>query len=101
MPKFNVSVPHSEEPAEVAVRLRQFSEQVRRTSRIQVTEVVEKWDDQGNLEFSFKAMGFTVSGRVETRVTEVAVFGVIPFAALPLRGMIEQEVAAKIREALV
>ena len=100
MPSFNVTVPHDDEHAVVAERLKAFAEKVRGISTVSVTEIVEEWDDAGNLNFSFKAMGFKVSGRLETKMTAVHVQGTIPFAALPFRGAIEKEVAAKIREAI-
>ncbi|MBX3416845.1 MAG: polyhydroxyalkanoic acid system family protein [Pirellulaceae bacterium] len=100
MPNFSVQVPHDEEPAIVAERLREFSQKVRSMTTITVTEIVEVWDEHGNLDFSFKAMGFSISGRMESRVAVVHVQGSLPFAALPFRGAIEREVAAKIREAI-
>lgn len=100
MPRFSVQVPHDQHPQEVVERLRQFSQKVRTTTTITVTEIVEVWDEYGNLDFSFKAMGFAISGRMEPRHDSVSVEGNLPLAATPFRGMIEREVAAKIREAL-
>jgi hypothetical protein len=100
MPGFQVSVPHRHDTTIAAERLRVFADKVRGELQIQVTNVVETWDDAGNLQFAFRAMGFQVSGKLENRFSEVFVAGTIPFAALPFRGMIESELAAKIREAL-
>ncbi len=100
MPSFNVKVQHDSEPHEVAERLRAFSDKVRGSTKVTVTEIIEEWDDQGNLSFSFKAMGFRIAGKLENRIEAVHVTGNLPFAALPFRGAIEQEVAAKIKEAL-
>lgn len=100
MPGFQVSVPHQYDVTLVAERLRVFADKVRGELQIQVTNVVETWDAAGNLQFAFRAMGFQVSGKLENRMSEVFVAGTIPFAALPFRGMIESELAAKIREAL-
>ncbi len=100
MPGFQVSVPHDHDTTVVAQRLRFFADKVRNEIQIQVTNVVESWDADGNLQFAFRAMGFQVSGKLENRVSEVFVAGSIPFAAIPFRGMIESELAEKIREAL-
>lgn len=100
MPSFQVTVPHTEEQSQVAERLKSFSDRVRGDHSGQVSNVIEKWDDQGNLDFSFSAMGFKVSGRMENRTSAVYVNGTIPFAALPFRGMIEKQLTEKIREAL-
>lgn len=100
MPGFQVKVPHAHDSLQAAVRLRQFAEKVRGSLSVQVSDLVEEWDSAGNLTFSFRAMGFQVSGKMENRVSEIFVTGTIPFAALPFRGMIEQQLAVKIREAL-
>jgi hypothetical protein len=100
MPSFQVNVPHAQEPSQIAERLKTFSDRVRGDLTAKFSDVVEQWDDQGNLNFSFSAMGFKVSGRMENRPTSVYVNGNIPFAALPFRGMIEKQLAEKIREAI-
>lgn len=100
MAKFNVTVDH-EVHREVAVtRLRGFSDHMRKEVPVEVTEVIEEWDDQGNLTFSFKALGFKVSGSMVTCERQVTVHGTIPFAALPFRGAIESQIADKVREAI-
>lgn len=66
----------------------------------QVTEVEEVWDDEGNLQFSFRTMGMSVDGDVATDEQSIHVTGNLPFAALPFRGVIEQKIADKISEAL-
>ncbi len=100
MPTFKVTVPHGGDVQSRAELLKSFSEKVRESSVVAVSEIYEEWDSQGNLIFSFKAMGLKISGRLENREEEVHVTGNLPFAALPFRGAIEKEVAAKIREAL-
>ncbi|MEM7456733.1 MAG: hypothetical protein AAF456_20480, partial [Planctomycetota bacterium] len=65
-----------------------------------VTGLKEDWDEEGNLDFAFSAMGFTISGKVVTCDKQVKVNGDLPFAALPFRGMIEEKMAEKIREAI-
>lgn len=100
MPKFSVEVPHEVERSEAAVRLRTFSDRVRADLPGEVKEIQETWDEAGNLDFAFRAMGFTVSGRMENRPGSVHVAGTIPFAALPFRGAIERQIAEKVREAI-
>lgn len=100
MAKFNVVVVH-EIHREIAVtRLRGFSERIRDQAPVEVSEVNEVWDDDGNLTFSFKAMGFKVSGSVVTCESKVTVIGNLPFAAMPFRGAIENQIAEKVREAI-
>ena len=100
MPKFNVVVPHELERQDVVQRLRGFSEKVREDTPVELTDVTESWDDSGNLEFSFKAMGMQISGSLIASNNDVTVDGKLPFAAAMFRGAIETQIADKIREAI-
>ncbi|MCP4477592.1 MAG: hypothetical protein GY880_31535 [Planctomycetaceae bacterium] len=100
MAKFNVAVPHGVPRQTAATKLRSFADQIRDSAAIEVTDVQETWDDDGNLEFSFKAMGMSISGTMTVCEDNVTVAGTIPFAALPFRGAIESQIAEKIREAI-
>ncbi len=77
-----------------------FSDQIRGEMPVDVTDVEENWDHEGNLEFSFKAMGLKIQGQMVTCDSQVTVQGSLPFAALPFRGAIENAVKEKIIEAI-
>jgi hypothetical protein len=100
MPKFNVSVPHGLPRDQAVDRLKGFSEKVREDTPVELTDVEENWDNDGNLNFSFKAMGMKISGSVVTSDSEVAVNGDLPFAAAMFRGAIENQIKEKIVEAI-
>ena len=100
MAKFNIEIQHQLERDVVVTKLRSFSDEMRERVMVQVSEVTEEWDDQGNLNFSFRAMGFTVSGQMVTCEKQVTVFGDLPFAALPFRGAIQSQVEQKIRDVI-
>jgi hypothetical protein len=100
MAKFNVVVDHSIERDEAVSRLKGFSNRMREDVPVEVTELVETWDESGNLSFAFKALGFTISGSVITCHESVTIVGNLPFAALPFRGAIENQIAEKVREAI-
>jgi len=100
MAKFNVVVDHAIERDEAVSKLRTFSDRIREDMPVDVSDVKEDWDEAGNLNFSFKAMGFTVSGTMVTCNDKVTVKGKLPFAALPFRGAIESQIAGKVREAI-
>lgn len=85
MAKFNIAIDHNLTRQIAVSKLQTFSESLRSQIRAEVTEVEERWDDDGNLSFSFKAMGFAVSGQVVTCESQVTVAGTLPFAALPFR----------------
>ena len=100
MAKFNVAVDHDKSREQVVEKLRGFADLMKEKMPAQVSEVSEEWDGDGNLLFSFKASGFSVSGKMVTSENQVTVSGDLPFAALPFRGMLETTVADKIREAI-
>lgn len=100
MAKFNVVVDHSIDRDEAVTRLKGFSNRMRDEVPIEVTEIMETWDDEGNLIFAFKALGFKISGSVVTCTQSVTIIGVLPFAALPFRGAIESQIAEKVKEAI-
>ena len=100
MAKFNVEVDHKTQRDEAVSKLKSFSTHIKEDAPVEVTDVQEDWDTNGNLNFSFKAMGFTISGSMVTCDQKVKVAGKIPFAALPFRGAIESQIADKIKEAV-
>lgn len=100
MPGFKVSVPHRHDTVIIAQRLRMFADKLRGQMTVEVSDLVEEWDSEGNLRFAFRTKGMQVSGKLENRLSEVLVTGTIPFLALPFRGMIEDQLAEKIREAI-
>lgn len=100
MAKFNVVVAHPGQ-REIAVdKLKGFSDRMREQSPVEVSDVEENWDESGNLSFSFKALGFKISGSMVTCENNVTVVGNIPFAALPFRGAIESQITEKVKEAI-
>lgn len=100
MPKFNVNVPHAIDRTEAITKLRSFMEAARQDSPVELSDVEENWDDNGNLKFAFSAMGFRIAGQLVTETEQVSVKGDLPFAALPFRGALENQLATKIREAI-
>lgn len=100
MPNFQVQVPHQLGKEVAFEKLKSFAEIVRQEMAGQVSDVEETWDDQGNFQFSFSAMGLSISGQMATSEDNVAVSGKIPFAAVPFKGMIEKTIAEKIEHAL-
>ena len=61
MAQFNVSVPHQTTRDDAIEKLRGFSEKIRDEFAGQVSDLAETWDDDGNLQFAFKAMGMAVA----------------------------------------
>lgn len=100
MPKFSVNVPHQIERVHAVEKLKTFMQAARSDSPVELSNVEEIWTEGGDLDFSFSAMGFRVTGRMLTGIDFVSVSGTLPFAALPFRGKLENQLAEKIREAV-
>jgi len=100
MPKFKVAVPHQHQREHVVERLKSFSDKMRGDAPVELTDVSETWDENGNMKFSFKAMSMKVSGEVVIESEQIVVNGKLPLAASMFRGMIEKQIEEKIREAL-
>ncbi len=100
MAKFKVAMDHGMERTLVVERLVGFAEEMRDNVPVEVKNIEESWDSEGNLVFSFTTMGFKVSGEVVTCTTQVTVSGQLPFAALPFRGAIERAIAERLRVAI-
>lgn len=100
MPNLQVSVPHQLNRVEAYDRLRMYSSQVRSDFAAQVTHVEEHWSEDGVATFSFRLMGFRVSGKTVALEDQVHVAVDLPFAAIPIRGLIEKEIVTRIQSAL-
>lgn len=100
MPNFQVEVPHQLERDEAAEKLRRYSEMAKSGMPAEISNLEENWDEEGNLAFSFTALGFQVSGQMISYAEIVVVSGKLPFAALPFRGMIEKQLVERIQAAL-
>ena len=100
MPKFHVTVPHEEERHLVVQRLQSFSVDVKQQSPIELTEIREEWDEDGNLSFEFTAMNMTISGDMVIEHAQVIVAGKMPLAAAMFRGAIESQIAERIQQAI-
>ena len=100
MASFNIQHPHQQSREAAAEKLKQFAEVVLGDLPAGVTDVNEQWQDDGSLEFGFKAMGMKLSGRMTVGDDEVLVDGKMPFAALPFRGAIESQIREQLEKAL-
>ena len=100
MPGFKVEVAHRLGQAEAVERLQGFSDKIKESYRTEITDIQESWSEGGCLDFSFKAMGFKISGNVQVHEESVSLNGTLPMAAVMFRGAIEKEIKSKLCEAL-
>jgi hypothetical protein len=62
-----------------------------------ISDVRQEWRDD-TLLFSFKAMGFSVSGETIVQDRFLTIKAKLPFAAMFLRGKIEEKIREKAQE---
>ncbi len=91
MPKMSVTVPHALGQAEALTRVQGMIGNLKRQYGDQISELQEEWTGSTG-EFSLKAMGFSVSGRLAVSETTVEMDGNLPLMAAPFKGQIEQMV---------
>lgn len=100
MPKFGAEVPHELGREEAQKRLQDFAENVRTLYQGQVSELVETWDDEGNLQFAFSVLGLKIDGNLVVEENSASVVGTLPFAAIVFKGKVEQEIRNQLERAL-
>lgn len=99
MPKSTVSVDHSLGKQEAMGRVKGMLGQVKESYGSQVTDLEERWTDNGGA-FSFKAMGFKVSGDLTVTDSKVVIDAQFPWAAKPFQGTIETTIRERAQRLL-
>ncbi|HEX3869301.1 MAG TPA: polyhydroxyalkanoic acid system family protein [Pirellulales bacterium] len=91
MPKISFTLPAALSAQDIVERLHHFLPAIKDRYKDQIKDLNENWD--GNkLDFSFKTMGFVFKGIIEAANQKVIVNLDIPFAAMMVKGKIEQEI---------
>ncbi len=99
MPTIKISVPHQLGAEEAKRRITQLITETKAQFGQHVSDVQESWNgNQGN--FGFKARGFNVSGNLQVEPTLANMEIHLPFAALPFKSRIEQEISTRARQLL-
>ena len=89
MPKMSVTVLHQLGQAAALARVQTMIGSLKQQYGDQITDLQEQWTGSSG-EFSLKAMGFHVSGRLHVTETAVEMDGNLPLMAAPFKGQIEQ-----------
>lgn len=88
MPKSTINVPHELGKDDALNRIKDILVQAKAQYGDKISDLQESWTDDGGT-FSFKAMGFKISGAMTVTDSDVEIVGDYPFAALPFKGSIE------------
>jgi hypothetical protein len=99
MPKINLSVPHQLGQEVAKNRIAGLMADSRNRFAGQVTDVAESWNGYVDA-FSFRALGFSVSGKLDVQPDQVFIELNLPLAAYPLKGRIEKEILTHAQELL-
>jgi hypothetical protein len=99
MPTIKISVPHRLGADEAKMRIIRLIAETKIKIGDKVSDVEEIWtESQG--KFRFKAMGFSVSGALHVQPGMAHVEILLPFAALPFKSKIENDLAIRAKELL-
>lgn len=99
MPAIKVSIPHKLGADEAKRRISHLISDAKAKFGNMVSDVQENWV-QNVGHFRFNAMGFPVSGTLDVQPAVVNVEIQLPFAALPFKGRVENEISTRARELL-
>lgn len=99
MPSLKLSVPHKLGAEEAKKRIARLVTDLKKHAAGMISDVQESWNGE-HATFSFKAMGFTISGTLDVAADKVDIEIVFPFAALPFKGKVENEITTRARALL-
>jgi hypothetical protein len=99
MPKLTMEVPHKLGREEAVRRLKEKFNFARETFKGQVSDVEEQWQDD-TLSFGLSAMGMKVSGTLAVEDALVRLAAELPWAAMMVKGMIEQRARTELEQVL-
>ena len=100
MPTLNITVPHQLAQAEATERLKKKRTEIKEQHTYTVTDLKETWTTPDSLDFSFKILGFSLTGSVESQESSVHISVVLPAAALMMKGTIENQVRRELEQVL-
>ena len=100
MPVLKIKVQHSLAPEEAAKRIKKrIAEEVEKQAQY-VTELKENSIQPNRSEYSCKVYGFNLDGNFHAEPNQVAVEVNLPFAAMMMKGMIENQIQNALGDAL-
>ncbi len=99
MPSLTITVPHSLSAEEATSRLKSLFETLKQRHADKMNNLEEKWEGN-HLDYAFSTFGFNIAGNMDVEPSEVRVSGTLPFAAMMIKGKIEQSVREELEKAL-
>jgi hypothetical protein len=99
MAKLNMKFPHQLSQDEALKRTRGLLDDVKNQFAEKVSNLREEWEEN-TCQFSFSAKGFSVSGTLTVKPSEVELSGDLPWAATFFRGRIESTIRERAEKLL-
>ena len=99
MPKIDLSVKNRLGQEEAKKCIRSLIADSRERFAGRVSNLAETWNGYVDA-FSFEAMGFAVTGKLEVEAAQLLIEIHLPWAAYPFKSRIEQEILTHARELL-
>jgi len=100
MPTLNITVDHRLPQAEATERLKKKRTEIKEQHTYTVSDLKETWTTPDSLDFSFKILGFSLTGTVESLDSSVRISVALPAAALLMKGTIESQVRRELEQVL-
>jgi hypothetical protein len=100
MPTLNVTIAHQLPQAEATERLKQKRTEIKEQHTYTVTDLKETWTTSHSLDFSFKILGFSLTGSAESLESSVHIMVDLPAAALIMKGTIESQIRRELEQVL-
>jgi hypothetical protein len=99
MANFDMSIPHNLPQEEALKRIQNLLTETRKEHGDKISDLTEKWN--GNTgEFSFKAMGFAISGTLIVNENTISLDAELPFAASLFKGKIQELITERAEKLL-
>ena len=99
MPKIQVNQAHTLGQEQAIARLQQFLPKLKDRFQDKVSDLQESWQGP-NLDFSFKAMGFKIAGKLAVTDSDVKLQQDLPLAAMLFKGKIEEQIREQLNRLL-
>jgi hypothetical protein len=99
MPKLAVQVPHALGRDEATQRLKRQLDELTSQGELPVSDLAHQWQDH-TLSIGFQVMGMKVAGAVTVEDERVCVDAELPWAAMMVKGMIEQRLRDELGQVL-
>jgi hypothetical protein len=99
MPKLTVDVDHALGRDEATRRLKDEIDEAIARGELPVADLAQQWQDD-TLTFGFQAMGMKIAGTLTVEDARVVVEAELPWSAMMLKGVIQEQIHQELGQVL-